>query len=169
MRESHFFHKDEIVAILNEICDKTLGEVDKHGVFKKALDKPKITGIAGSVIEQSVFEYPADQDQRPDLDIDGILTELKTTGMRLKDQNGKNNFQAKEPASITAVSISSIVKKNFGIPNFGIKLHICYLCFIITNPPKQCLRETMQNFILKDIVFIVLQMMMCLFCKKIGN
>lgn len=153
MRESHFFHKDEIVTILNEICDKTLGEVDKHGVFKKALDKPKITGIAGSVIEQSVFEYPADQDQRPDFDIDGILTELKTTGMRLKDQNGKKYFQAKEPASITAVSISSIVKEEFWNSKFWHKVAHLLFVFYHYESPKAVPARDYAKFHIKGYCF----------------
>lgn len=48
-------------------------------VLKKS---DKITGIAGDVIEQSVFGYERDSDQECDIEIDGVLTELKTTGVR---------------------------------------------------------------------------------------
>jgi hypothetical protein len=113
MSASHFFHKADLVSILNKTVDKTLGEVDTNRVFDKTIANPKITGIAGDVIEQSVLGYPADQDQRPDLDIDGILTELKTTGMRQKNESGRMVYEAKEPASITAVSIPTIAKETF--------------------------------------------------------
>ena len=113
MSSSHFFHKSDLVSILNGTVDKTLGEVDKNRVFDKTVTNPKITGIAGDVIEQSVLEYPPDQAQRPDLDIDGILTELKTTGMRRKNESGRMVYEAKEPASITAVSIPTIARETF--------------------------------------------------------
>ena len=131
MDKSHFFHKDFLVEILNSIIGKTLGEVDKNNVFAKTRDKPKITGIAGDVIEQSVLEYPPDQAQRPDLNIDGVETELKTTGIRRKvDKNGNFYYEAKEPASITAVSIDRIVKESFLDSNFWHKIeHILFVFY----------------------------------------
>ena len=118
MSSSHFFHKADLVSILNGTVDKTLGEVDKNRVFDKTITNPKITGIAGDVIEQSVLEYPPDQDQRPDLDIEGTLTELKTTGMRRKNESGRMVYEAKEPASITAVSIPTIARETFADSKF---------------------------------------------------
>ena len=84
MNGSHFFEREKLEAILFSVKDKTLGEVDKKHVLDRTKTNPKITGIAGDVIEQSVLGYPPDQAQRPDLDVDGVPTELKTTGMRLK-------------------------------------------------------------------------------------
>lgn len=118
MDGSHFFKRDELEAILFAVKDKTLGEVDKNHVFDRTKTKPKITGIAGDVIEQSVLGYPPDQAQRPDLDVDGVLTELKTTGMRRKKNGARYVYEAKEPASITAVSINTIVKETFLTSNF---------------------------------------------------
>lgn len=113
MKGSHFFHRADLVDILERTVDKTLGQVDVSGVFVKAQGKPKITGIAGDVIEQSVLGFPADQAQRPDLDVDGTPTELKTTGMRLKQEGGRRFYEAKEPASITAVSLNTIAGEQF--------------------------------------------------------
>lgn len=118
MNDSHFFHKSELISILNSVVGKTLGEVDVKHVFDKTKTNPKVTGIAGDVVEQSVLGYPPDQKQRPDLDIDGVLTELKTTGMRRKKVSNRWVFEAKEPASITAVSIPTIAKENFADSNF---------------------------------------------------
>ena len=84
--DSHIFSKDRLIRIFNECINKTLGEVDKNHVFDKTISNPKITGIAGDVIEQSVLGYPADQRQEPDLLVDGIKVELKTTE-RKKIQN----------------------------------------------------------------------------------
>jgi len=118
MKQSNFFHKQELITKLNNVVDKTLGEVDVNSVFNKTITKPKITGIAGDVIEQSVLGYPPDGEQRPDLDVDGTLVELKTTGMRKK--NGQ--YEAKEPASITAVSIGTIENETFDSSAFWQKI-----------------------------------------------
>ena len=66
MSDSHAYELAEILKILNAVTNKTLGEVDSKHVFNRTIEKPKITGIAGDVIEQSVLGYPADSDQRPD-------------------------------------------------------------------------------------------------------
>lgn len=130
MNGSHFFKRDELEAILFSVKDKTLGEVDKNHVFDRTKTKPKITGIAGDVIEQSVLGYPADQAQRPDLDVDGEPTELKTTGMRLKKEGSKYVYEAKEPASITAVSLNTIAKEIFPSSNFWHKAeHLLFVFY----------------------------------------
>ena len=59
----HIFTEEEVVRILDKIVGKTLGQIDKNNVFDKTKEKPKITGIAGDVIEQCVFGYQADNKQ----------------------------------------------------------------------------------------------------------
>lgn len=103
----HRFTRADLDHRFSAIIGKTLGDIDKNHVFDKAIKHPKITGIAGDVIEQSVLEYPANSDKEPDLDVDGVLTELKTTGVRKKE----HGYEAKEPMSITAVSIGEIEKE----------------------------------------------------------
>lgn len=133
MTQTHFFHKDELIKILDNCLNKTLGEVDSNRVFDKTIEKPKITGIAGDVIEQSVLGYPADNRQEPDLDIDGIKTELKTTGIKYKNNN--KEFVAKEPMSITAVSPNTIVDEDFLESNFWHKLeHILFVYYLYDSP-----------------------------------
>lgn len=133
MTQTHFFHKDELIKILDNCLDKTLGEVDSNNVFDKTKEKPKITGIAGDVIEQSVLGYPADTRQEPDLDIDGVKTELKTTG--IKYLNNKTKFTAKEPMSITAVSPNTIVNEKFLESNFWHKLeHMLFVYYLYDSP-----------------------------------
>ncbi len=119
--KGHFFHREDLEKILDSALNKTLGEVDINHVFDKALIYPKITGIAGDVVEQSVLGFPADNKQRPDLDVDGLDIELKTTGIRLskKDSNG---YEAKEPISITGVSPDKIVFEHFESSIFWHKL-----------------------------------------------
>ena len=51
------FTKDQVFEILTGAIGKTLGEVDKSRQFDRTIGKPKVTGIAGDVIEQSVFGY----------------------------------------------------------------------------------------------------------------
>lgn len=97
------FTKAQLEEILGEVKDKTLGEVDVNHVFDKAIDNPKITGIAGMVVEQSVLGYKADNKKEADICVDGVMTEVKTTGLK-KLNDGK--LTAKEPISITAVSIN---------------------------------------------------------------
>lgn len=110
----HVFSMEEVLRILNPIVGKTLGEVDRNNVFNKTEKKPKITGIAGDVIEQSVFGYPADVKQEADLLIDGRPVELKTTGLKRASSRNKSGYaiEAKEPMSITAVSLDKIAQQD---------------------------------------------------------
>ncbi|MFD1243876.1 MutH/Sau3AI family endonuclease [Paralysiella testudinis] len=110
----HHFTKSEIDNILFATIGQTLGQVDKNHIFDKTLHQPKITGIAGDVIEQSVFGYPADNKSEADLSVDGQAVELKTTGLKRvssRDKSG-HKLEAKEPMSITAVSPGSIIREH---------------------------------------------------------
>lgn len=153
MKGSHFFKKDELESILFSVKDKTLGEVDKNHVFDRTKTKPKITGIAGDVIEQSVLGYPADQAQRPDLDIDGIPTELKTTGMRRKRDNTGYFYEAKEPASITAVSINTISREVFSTSNFWHKAEHMLFVFYQYEASKTVLASEYAKFHIRGYCF----------------
>ena len=86
----HIFAKSKLEEILNKTTGKTLGEVDKNNVLDRTKTKPKITGIAGDIIEQSVLEYSADTKQEADLLVDGIPVELKTTGIRYSKKDKKS-------------------------------------------------------------------------------
>ena len=105
------YSKAELGRMLEAVLGRTLGEVDVAGVFVRAEGKPKITGIAGDVVEQSVLGYPADSAQRPDILVDGIPTEVKTTGLRPSKRGP--GLEAKEPMSITAVSIPTLAAEVF--------------------------------------------------------
>lgn len=103
------FKKTDIERILSSVLGTTLGEADIKGIFEKYRGKKKVTGIAGDVIEQSVFGCDVDTKQHPDFLVDGIPTELKTTGVWIRD----GLWSAKEPITITAVSVNNIVKEEF--------------------------------------------------------
>ena len=105
--EDRCFTKERLEEILDNVKNKTLGEVDVKNVFATTVTNPKVTGIAGMVVEQSVLGYKADNKKEADICVDGVMTEVKTTGLK-KLSDGK--LTAKEPISITAVSINK--KKN---------------------------------------------------------
>lgn len=150
--KGHFFHREEIEKILDDILNKTLGEVDKSKVFDKTITNPKITGIAGDVIEQSVLGFPADNLQRPDLNVDGIDTELKTTGIRLSKKE-PNRYEAKEPMSITAVSPDKIVLEEFETSNFWHKLKNMLLVYYHYSSAKTVTAAEYANFYIKGYEF----------------
>lgn len=114
------FTKTDLKKLLDNVIGKTLGEVDIEEVFKEVSDTPKRTGIAGDVIERSVLGYPSDNVQQPDILVDGLEVEVKTTGLkRLKKDR---TFVAKEPLTITAVSPHKIVHEIFETSTFWHKL-----------------------------------------------
>ena len=123
------FTKEFVYNLLEGVKGKTLGEVDSSHQFARTKESPKITGIAGDVIEQSVFGYERDSDQECDIEIDGILTELKTTGVRvpksdLKYVVGKSGdaynvyLGAKEGISITGVTFEPTIQTDFSTSHF---------------------------------------------------
>ena len=126
--KGHFFHREELEKILDDSLNRTLGELDKNNVFDRTVTNPKITGIAGDVVEQSVLGFYADNLQRPDLNVDGVDTELKTTGIR-RSKKESNKYEAKEPMSITAVSPDKIVLEKFETSNFWHKLEHMLLVY----------------------------------------
>lgn len=127
--EDRKFTKAQVLEILTGAVGKTLGEVDKSNQFARTEKSKKITGIAGDVIEQSVFGYKKDSKQECDIEIDGLLTELKTTGVRVpkSDLNrvkGKTGaaynvyLGAKEGISITGVTFEPTIQTNFATSHF---------------------------------------------------
>lgn len=151
MPDVHFFSKTELIKILEDCLGRTLGEVDSKGVFERTIEHPKITGIAGDVIEQSVLGYPADSYQRPDLDIDGESTELKTTG--LKESRTAPFYQAKEPMSITAVSPDVIVSEDFSTSNFYHKINHMLIVYYLYESARTVIASEYANFPIKGYDF----------------
>lgn len=156
MMAKHPFTFNELNMILSEATRKTLGEADVNNVFAKTIGKPKITGIAGDVVEQSILGYPADSDSDPDLIVDGVPTELKTTGIRVKIPKGKTKkeYKAKEPMSITAVSIKKIVsEEDFENSRFWHKLENLLLVYYNYSAPKAVPAAEYANFIIEGYQF----------------
>lgn len=123
------YTSEYVFQLLEGIKGKTLGDVDKSNQFARTQHNKKITGIAGDVIEQSVFGYNRDSKQECDIEIDGSLTELKTTGVRvpkkdLKKAIGKTGLEyniylgAKEGISITGVTFEPSIQIDFNTSHF---------------------------------------------------
>lgn len=123
------YTKEFVYELLEGIKGKTLGEIDGSNQFARTEKSAKITGIAGDVIEQSVFGYQKDAVQECDIEIDGQLVELKTTGVRVpkSDENkalGKSGdaynvyLGAKEGISITHVTFEPTYEKDFETSHF---------------------------------------------------
>lgn len=136
------FTKEQVSHILNEVIGKTLGEVDtgRANQFSRTKTTPKITGIAGDVIEQSVFGYEKDSNQECDIEVDGKLVELKTTGVRIPKKDLKraesktgNDYNvllgAKEGISITAVTLEPSIQYDFYTSHFWEKAERLLIVF----------------------------------------
>ena len=139
MKPDHFFTRAQLVQLLEACCGRTLGEVDVRHVFDRTREHPKITGIAGDVIEQSVLGYEPDSDQRPDIIVDGTVpTEVKTTGLVIEKKSakkGRPRYEAKEPMSITAVSPETITAEQFSDSQFWHKLaHLLFVYYHYASP-----------------------------------
>lgn len=127
--EDRKYTKAFVHALLEGVKGKTLGEVDSSHQFARTEKSEKITGIAGDVIEQSVFGYERDSKQECDIEIDGVLTELKTTGVRVPKSDlakveGKVGdaynvyLGAKEGISITGVTFEPTIQTDFSTSHF---------------------------------------------------
>ncbi|MDK1738630.1 MutH/Sau3AI family endonuclease [Dellaglioa algida] len=149
---NHIYSKDELIDIFENTIGKTLGEVDKNHIFDRTIDKPKITGIAGNVIEESVLGYEADSYQRPDLVVDGIDVELKTTGIR-RSKKDKKLFEAKEPMSVTAVSPEKISDEEFSTSNFWHKLEHLLVIYYLYDSDMTVLAAEYAKFPIKGYDF----------------
>lgn len=149
----HIYTKQDVENLLEACLNKTLGEIDKKHVFDRTKKNPKITGIAGDVIEQSVFGYDANSNSAPDLNIDGILTELKTTGIRLSKKN-KKEYEAKEPMSITGVSPNIIINEEFNDSRFWHKLAHLLLVYYLYASDKTVPASEYANFFVKGYQFL---------------
>ncbi|MGE7811264.1 MutH/Sau3AI family endonuclease [Lysinibacillus capsici] len=150
----HKFTRNELDSILSNVVGKTLGEADVNNIFDRTITKPKITGIAGDVVEQSILGYPADSDSNPDLLVDNVPTELKTTGIRKpKQKNSDFIYEAKEPMSITAVSVNKIVNEEFDSSKFWSKLEHLLLVYYNYNSTETVPAAEYANFYIEGYHF----------------
>ena len=133
---ARIFTRQEIDCLLSASVGKTLEQVDKAGLFAHHEGKTKVTGIAGDIIEISVLGCERDAKQEPDIIVDGVQVELKTTGLiKPKKKDSPYLYECKEPVSITAVSIPVIVNEEFETSNFWHKLaHVLWVYYWYNSP-----------------------------------
>lgn len=148
----HVFTYEDLHTRFTAIKGKTLGEIDKNNVFKKTETNPKITGIAGDVIEQSVLDYPADTKNQPDLTVEGDEVELKCTGLK-RAKKGKYALEAKEPMSVTAVSPKRIVNQEFYGSALWHKLENLLLVYYLYDSDKTVQAADYAKFPIQDYHF----------------
>lgn len=139
--EDRKYTKQYVINLLENVKGKTLGDVDSSHQLSRTINSPKITGIAGDIIEQSVFGYEKDNKQDCDIEVDGILTELKTTGVRvpkreLAKASGKTGVEynihlgAKEGVTITNVTLDPSHQNDFLTSHFWEKTqHILFVFY----------------------------------------
>ena len=158
------YTKAFVYNLLEGVKGKTLGEVDKSHQFARTQNSEKITGIAGDVIEQSVFGYARDSKQECDIEIDGVLTELKTTGVRvpksdLKKVKGKSGtayniyLGAKEGISITGVTFEPDIQRDFMTSHFWEKSEHLLIVFYEYKSYDVVLASEYANFPIVDYCY----------------
>lgn len=134
------YTSEYVYQLLEGVKGKTLGAVDTSNQFARTEKSEKITGIAGDVVEQSVFGYSRDSNQECDIEIDGQLTELKTTGVRVPKCDLKNTkgeigtsynvyLGAKEGISITGVTFEPTIQTDFLTSHFWKKAERVLIVF----------------------------------------
>ena len=136
---------------LESVRGKTLGEVDTANVFAITKTNPKVTGIAGDVVEQSILGYPPDSLQRPDIIVDGVPTEVKTTGLRPSKRG--QGLEAKEPMSITAVSLDTLADEEFEDSNFWHKVEHMLIVYYLYDSDSTVKAADYANFPIKGYQF----------------
>ena len=130
------FTRKRVDDLLTAAIGKTLLQVDAVGLFAHHEGRDKVKGIAGDIIEVSVLGCKKDSKQEPDIVVDGVRTEIKTTGMiEPKKKDSQYIYECKEPVSVTAVSIPVIVNEEFETSNFWHKLaHMLWVYYWYKSP-----------------------------------
>lgn len=156
---SRIFTRQQVDDLLTATIGKTLLEVDNAKLFAHHEGRDKVKGIAGDIIEESVLGCKKDSKQEPDILVDGVLTELKTTGMiEPKKKDSIYVYECKEPVSITAVSIPVIVNEEFETSNFWHKLaHMLWVYYWYKSPVTVKLKQTSTTYSQHNLLEIPLR------------
>lgn len=130
------FTREQVESRLTAVRGRTLGEIDVCGVLEEAVkhrpDKV-VRGIAGDVIEVSVLGCGRDSKPEPDITVDGVKTELKTTGLQKPYGNRERQFEPKEPLTITNISAETLKYEKFENSRFYHKIeHILFVFYHYT-------------------------------------
>ena len=131
---NHIYDKDNLIRRLEAYLGKTFEEIDNKGMFKHVQDFNLQKGIAGSIVEQCIFEYPPDTKQEADLIIvdgrENVKTELKTTGMLIRKNLGDTMLR-KSQCQLRLVAYMTLRNKNLKHRTFGKSWNTCLLSIII--------------------------------------
>ncbi len=135
-----YFEKQEIVEKFSILRDgTTFAEIDVADVFHRQVPAK---GILGCVIEQSVLGMKQNSLQEADLSIlqdngEYSDTELKVTGVQESKKEGFK-YSAKEPMSLTAVSIGTIEHEVFEESHFYKKIaHMLFVFYLYSRKKGQ--------------------------------
>ena len=93
--QDRLFTREQIDTLLFGVTGKTLGEVDRKGVideFVRTRPDRVVRGVSGDVIELSVLGCQRDSRPEPDIWVDEVKTELKTTGL-VSSKDEKSEYQ----------------------------------------------------------------------------
>jgi DNA mismatch repair protein MutH len=99
-----------------------------------------VRGIAGDVIEVSVLGCGRDSRPEPDILVDGVRTELKTTGLQKPRKRSAKEYEPKEPLTITNISPETLKHETFDNSRFYHKIE--HLLFVFYH---YALTETAKN------------------------
>lgn len=142
MAEAHRFEGKDLAERLSAIVGKTVAEVDSAHVLG-APGASRNKGIVGLVVERSVLGYPPDNEQRPDLVVDGEDVELKATGLV---ESSRGGWRAKECMSVTAVSPKRIVSESFSTSAFWHKARRLLIVYYLYVKPGAGVRVEVATF-----------------------
>ena len=133
---ARIFTRQEIEGLLAASVGKTLEQVDKAGLFASLQGKLKVTGIAGDVIEISVLGCGRDSKQEPDIVVDDVLVELKTTGLvKPKKKDSPYLYECKEPVTLRPFPFPSLLMRCLKRPISGTSWLMSYGCITGTIRP----------------------------------
>ena len=151
---SRIFTRQQADNLLTATIGKTLLQVDNAKLFAHHEGRDKVKGISGDIIEESVLGCKKDSKQEPDILVDGVLTEIKTTGMvKPKKKESPYLFECKEPVSVTAVSIDKIVHEQFETSNFWHKLaHLLWVYYWYNSAETVKLMRTSTTYNLHNLL-----------------
>lgn len=146
---SHKFKKSELEKLLDSAMGKTLAEVDKKHLFERyANSNPYkvVKGVPGDIIEQSVLGLPKDSNQKADLLVDSVPTELKVTGVHKKVKGKSVEYVAKERLTITNVNYAGIEAEEFSKSHLWEKIENILLVYYQYGPEKAVSTEDYKKF-----------------------
>lgn len=155
MNKKNNFTKKEVEELLENVIGKKIGDVDTKGLFLEPSAKTN-KGIVGNIVEQCIFNKDPDNDPTPDILIDGIETEIKSTGLINKGPKNQKKLGAKECVTVTAVSIRDLPNQEFNTSFLWHKLEETLLVYYFYDKTNIKAKKDFREY--RDFPFIGYQM-----------